>query len=144
VKASDDADAIRDAARAALIEAESEYQRTRYDDYVARIIRDASIVKAHRAGIPQKEISKLVGDMGQPNVARVQRREQQRTFTRRDVVAGGMLAPDDALERSGLGPADFMRAVRDGRLQPKSTGYTGVWAFLPEDVDACRFSGHGA
>jgi len=138
MRGSDDADAIRDAARAALIEAESEYQRTRYDDYVARIIRDASIVKAHRAGVSQKEISRLVGDMGQPNVARVQRREQQRAITRREVVPDGMLAPDDALERSGLGPADFMRAVRDGRLRPKPTGYPGVWAFLPEDVDACN------
>jgi hypothetical protein len=82
--------------------------------------------------------------MGQPNVAQVQRREQQRAITRRDVVPGGMLAPDDALERSGLGPAAFMRAVREGRIQPKPTGYVGVWAFLPEDVDASLFSGPGA
>ena len=36
-----------------------------------------------------------------------------------------------------------MRAVREGRIQPKTTGYAGVWAFLPEDVDASRFSAAG-
>lgn len=134
----DGVDNAREAALAALIEAEAVYRQTRDDDYVARVIRDTSIVKAHRAGASQKEISKLVGDIGQPNVARVQRRERQRAITRRDVVPHGMLAPDDALERSGLGPADFMRAVRDGHLRPKPTGYAGVLAFLPEDVDTCR------
>jgi hypothetical protein len=135
--AANQSQADQDALRAALIEAEYEYQDTRTYDYIARVIRDGLIVNAHRGGISQKEISALVGDIGQPNVARAQRR----AITRRDVVPGGMLAADDAQERSGLSPAAFMSAVRAGRIQPRLTGSPGVWAFNPEDVDPSRFSG---
>jgi hypothetical protein len=96
-----------------------------------RVIRDGLIARAHRGGIHQREISALVSDMGQPNVARA----QKRAVTRRDAVPGGMLAADDAQEQSGLRPAAFLEAVRTGRIEPKPTGTTGVWAFLPEDVN---------
>ena len=70
--------------------------------------------------------------MGQPNVARA----KSRAVTRRDLVSGGMLAADDAQERSGLGPAAFMAAVRAGHIVPRQAGSPGVWAFNPEDVPA--------
>lgn len=126
------AQARRAALRADLEEAEREYQNARTHEYVALVIRDGMIVRAHRGGIHQKEISGLVGGMGQPNVARA----KGRAFTRRDAVPGGMLAADDAQERSGLGPAAFMDAVRVGRIEPKPTGTSGVWAFFPEAVKA--------
>ena len=47
-----------------------------------------------------------------------------------------MIAADDAQEQSGVGPAAFMDAVRAGRIEPKPTGTSGVWAFLPESVKA--------
>src|SRR5207244_1007975 len=37
--------------RQRLVEAEAEYRRARSEDYVARVIRDAAIVDAHRAGM---------------------------------------------------------------------------------------------
>lgn len=127
-----DAQARQQAVRTALTEAEREYKNARTHDYVARVIRDGLIVNAVRAGISQKEISGLVGDMSQPNVARA----HKRAFTRRDVVPDGMLAADDALEQSGLGPAAFMDAVRTGRIAAKPIGTSGAWAFLPEDIRA--------
>lgn len=129
---STDAQAHQQAVRSALVEAEREYENARTHDYVARVIRDGLIVNAVRAGISQKEISGLIGDIGQPNVARAQRR----ALTRRDLVPGGMFAADDAQEKSGLDPAAFMDALRAGRIEAKRTGTSGVWAFLPEDVRA--------
>ncbi len=118
------------ALRADLAEAEREYQNDRTHDYIARVIRDGLIVRAHWGGIHQKEISAIVSNIGQPNVARA----QKRAITRRDVVPGGMMAADDAQEQSGLGPAAFMAAVRSGQIVPRPTGSPGVWAFNPEDV----------
>ncbi len=117
--------------RQRLVEAEQEYRRTRADDYVVRLIRDSAIVEAHRGGMSSREISDLVGDIGQPNVVRTRRR----AITRRGVVPGGMLAPADALRASGLGPAEFIGAVREGRISPIDVG-AGVRAFRPEDVEA--------
>ncbi len=127
-----DAYARQEVIRTALAEAEREYQNTRTYDYIALVIRDGLIVNAIRAGLSQKEIGGLVSDMNQPHVARVKRR----AVARRDVVPGGMVAADDAQEQSGLGPAAFMDAVREGRIEAKPTGTSGVWAFLPEDIRA--------
>ena len=126
-----DRESAVEALRGRLIEAEHEYRRTRADDYVARVIRDALIVEAHRAGMSSKEISGLVGDIGQPNVVRARRR----AITRREVVPDGMLPPDEALEVSGLRPAEFMGAIREERIALAEAG-SGVWAFRPEDVKA--------
>ena len=52
-----DTDGTKAALRAAPIEAERECQQSRADDYVARIIRDTRIVRAHCGGMSQKEIS---------------------------------------------------------------------------------------
>jgi hypothetical protein len=130
-----DTQARQDALSADLAEAEREYQNSRTYDYITRVIRDGLIVRAHRAGIHQREISALVGDMGQPNVARA----KTRAVTRRDVVPDGMLAADDAQRQSGLSPAAFMAGVRAGQIVPRSTGARGVWAFNPEDVQPSRF-----
>lgn len=118
------------ALRADLAEAEREYQSDRTHDYIARVIRDGLIVRAHRGGIHQREISAIVSNIGQPNVARA----QKRAITRRDVVPHGMIAADDAQGQSGLGPAAFMAAVRAGQIVPRPTGTPGVWAFNPEDI----------
>jgi hypothetical protein len=118
-----------DAARHNLIEAEQEYQRARVDDYVARVIRDAAIVEAHRLGMSSSEISTLVGDIGQPNVVRARRR----AIARREVVPGGMLGPGDAVRESGLSPGEFIAAVRAGRIAPVEV-MPGVRAFRVEDV----------
>src|SRR5260221_4372391 len=59
--------------RQRLVEAEAEYRRARSEDYVSRVIRDAAIVDAHRAGMSSSEISALIGDIGQPNVVRARR-----------------------------------------------------------------------
>jgi len=122
-----------DEVRARLVEAEVEYQRARTDDYVARIVRDASIVDAHRAGLSSSEISKLVGDIGQPNVVRARRR----AVTRREVVPDGLLSPADALRQSGLHPREFITAVRTGSL-PVVELPAGVRAFRVEDVQRLR------
>jgi hypothetical protein len=124
------AQAEQDALRTHLAEAEREYQNDRTHDYIARVIRDGLIVRAHRGGIHQREISTIVSNIGQPNVARA----KTRAVTRRDVVPGGMIAADDAQERSGLGPAAFMAAVRAGQIVPRPTSIPGVWAFNAEDV----------
>jgi hypothetical protein len=116
-----------------LVEAESEYQRARTDNYVARIVRDASIVDAHRAGLSSGEISKLVGDIGQANVVRARRR----AVTRREVVPDGLLSPADALRQSGLNPRAFITAVRGGSLAAVELP-AGVRAFRVEDVQRLR------
>lgn len=115
------------------MQAEEEYQRARIDDYVTRLVRDSAIVEAHRLGMSSREISSLIGDIGQPNVVRARRR----AIARRDVVPGGMLGPGDAVRESGLGPRDFIRAVRTGRI--KSVEVTqGVRAFRVEDVEQLK------
>lgn len=125
-----------DGARERLIEAEEEYQRARTDDYVSRLIRDSAIVDAHRAGLSSRAISELVGNIGQPNVVRARRR----AVTRREVVSDGFLSPADALRESGLGPRDFILAVREGRLQAVELP-GAVKAFRSEDVARLRSSG---
>jgi len=116
-------------ARRHLIEAEHEYQRARVDDYVTRLIRDSAIVDAHRLGMSSREISELIGDIGQPNVVRARRR----ALTRREVVPGGMLGPGEAVRESGLSPGAFIDAVRAGRITPVEVA-AGVRAFRVEDV----------
>ena len=122
-----------DDARRHLVEAEAEYQRTRADDYVARLIRDSAIVGAHRAGLSSREISELVGDISQPNVVRARRR----AVTRREVVPDGLLSPADALRASGLAPKEFITSVRTGRVRPIDLP-GGVRAFRKEDVERLR------
>jgi hypothetical protein len=78
-----------DDVRQRLIEAEEEYHQARTEDYVTRLLGDSAIVDAHRAGLSSREISTLVGDIGQPNVVRARRR----AVTRRDVVPSGLLSP---------------------------------------------------
>jgi hypothetical protein len=120
-------------ARQRLVEAEAEYQRARTDDYVARLIRDAAIVEAHREGLSSREISELIGDIGQPNVVRARRR----AIARREVVPEGLLSPVDALRESGLRVHDFIAAVRSGRVVPVNLS-DGVRAFREEDVRCLR------
>jgi hypothetical protein len=96
---------------------------------VTRLIRDSAIVDAHRLGMSSREISELVGDIGQPNVVRARRR----AVTRREVVPGGMLGPGDAIREAGLTPAEFIAAVRSGRINPVEVA-PGVRAFRVEDV----------
>ena len=119
--------------RQRLIEAEEEYQRARTDDYVTRLVRDSAIVDAHRAGLSSREISTLVGDIGQPNVVRARRR----AVTRREVVPAGLLSPADAVRESGLGPREFIHAVRERRLIAVELP-GGVRAFRVEDVRRTR------
>ena len=71
-----------DSSCADLAEAEREYQNDRTHDYIARVIRDGLIARARPGGIHQREISAIVSNIGQPNVARA----QKRAITRRDVV----------------------------------------------------------
>jgi hypothetical protein len=117
-------------ARNRLVEAEAEYKRARAEDYVTRLIRDSAIVEAHRAGLSSREISDLVGDIGQPNVVRARRR----AVTRREVVPDGLLSPADALRQSGLSPSEFIRAVRSGELLAVDLP-GGVRAFRQEDIN---------
>ncbi len=107
-----------------MVEAETEYQRARTDDDVSRLIRDAAIVDAHRAGLSSRQISEVVGDIGQPNVVRARRR----AVTRREAVLDGLLSPADALRISGLSPKEFITLVRSGRLEPSDLP-GGVRAF---------------
>jgi hypothetical protein len=122
-------DAAREDATAKLLEAEEEYQRARTDDYVTRLIRDAAMVEAHRAGLSSREISDLLGGIGQPNVVRARRRAASRT----QVLPEGLLSPADAVRASGLSPKEFVTAVREGRINPVEP-LAGVRAFRPEDV----------
>lgn len=116
-------------ARQHLVEAEAEYQNARAGDYIARLIRDSAMVDAHRAGLSSREISELVGDIGQPNVVRA----RKRAFTRREVVPNGLLSPSDALRESGMTARDFITAVREGQLKTVDLP-GGVRAFRAEDV----------
>ena len=115
--------------RARLTDAEVEYRRALTEDYITRLIRDDAIVEAHRAGLSSREISEIVGDIGQPNVVRARRR----AITRREVIPGGLLSPADAVRESGLSPSAFVSAVREGRIAPIELD-GGVRAFRPEDV----------
>ncbi len=119
----------RDDAKAKLLEAEQEYQRARADDYVTRLIRDAAMVEAHRAGLSSREISDLLGGIGQPNVVRARRRAASRT----EVLPEGLLSPAEAVRASGLSPKEFVMAVREGRISSVEP-VTGVRAFRSEDV----------
>ncbi|MGO9873129.1 MAG: hypothetical protein ACLPVY_04950 [Acidimicrobiia bacterium] len=118
-------------ARQTLIDAETEYRRALTEDYITRLIRDDAIVEAHRTGLSSREISEIVGDMGQPNVVRARRR----AATRREVIPGGLLSPADAVRSSGLPLREFVAAVREGRITPVPLG-GGVRAFKPEDAAA--------
>lgn len=118
-----------DSTRARLADAEAEYRRALTEDYIIRLIRDDTIVEAHRAGMSSREISEIVGDIGQPNVVRARRR----AATRREVIPGGLLSPADSVRESGLSPSDFVSAVRQGRIVPVELE-GGVRAFRPEDV----------
>jgi hypothetical protein len=120
-------------ARRNLLQAEQEYQRARVDDYITRLVRDSAIVEAHRLGMSSREISSLIGDIGQPNVVRARRR----AIARREVVPSGMLGPGDAVRESGLSPRDFIRAVRAGRITAIEVA-PGVRAFRVEDVRALK------
>ncbi len=120
-------------ARRRLVEAETEYQRARSEDYVALLIRDSAIVDAHRSGLSSREISELVGDMGQPNVVRARRR----SVARREIVPDGLLSPADAIRASGLSPKDFIDLVRQRELKPVELA-GGVRAFRPEDIEHLR------
>jgi hypothetical protein len=124
------------AARHRLIEAQDEYERSRADAYVTLRVRDAAIVDAHRAGLSSREISALVGDIGQPNVVRARRR----AVTRREVTPDGLLSPADALRTCGLGPKEFIEAVRSGRLHTQDLP-GGIRAFRVEDVRQLRDAG---
>lgn len=120
---------VIDDARAKLLEAELEYQRARADDYVTRLIRDAAMVEAHRAGMSSREISDLLGGIGQPNVVRARRRATSRVET----LPQGLLSPVDAVRESGLSPREFVMAVQDRRITAVEP-VAGVWAFRSEDV----------
>jgi hypothetical protein len=120
-------------ARRRLIEAETEYQRARADDYVALLIRDSAIVDAHRSGLSSREISELVGDIGQPNVVRARRR----AVTRREIVPDGLISPADALRASGLSAKEFIDLVRKHDLRTVELA-GGVRAFRPEDIEPLR------
>lgn len=122
-------------ARRRLVEAEAEYQRARSEDYVTRLIRDSAIVDAHRAGLSSREISELVGDIGQPNVVRARRR----AITRREVIPTGLLSPADALRASGVSVARFISLVRGHDVQAVELP-GGVRAFRPEDIEQLRTS----
>ncbi len=102
---------------------------------MTRLIRDAAIVEAHRAGLSSREISELVGDIGQPNVVRARRR----AVSRREAVPDGLLSPADALRASGLAPKEFITRVRSGRVRPIDLP-GGVRAFRKEDVERLRTS----
>ena len=120
-----------DEARQRLAEAETEYRRALTDDYITRLIRDDAIVEAHRCGLSSREISEIVGDIGQPNVVRARRR----AVTRREVLPDGLLSPADAVRASGLNPREFVEAVRSNRITPVALD-GGIRAFKPEDVTA--------
>lgn len=122
-----------DDVRQRLLEAEGAYQRARADDYVSRLIRDSAIVDAHRAGLSSREISGLIGDIGQPNVVRARRR----STARREVVPEGLLSPADALRVSGLRPHAFITLVRNGQLRAVDLP-GGVRAFRHEEIERLR------
>jgi len=116
-------------ARQLLIEAEQDYQRSRVGDYLTRHVRDSAIVEAHRAGMSSREISDLLGGLGQPNVVRARRR----SLLHEELVPGGMLSPTGALRASGLSVGEFVEEVRSGRLEFVEVG-PGVRAFRADDI----------
>ncbi|MGQ0825476.1 MAG: hypothetical protein ACT4OX_10700 [Actinomycetota bacterium] len=120
-----------DEARQRLADAEAEYRRALTEDYITRLIFDDAIVEAHRSGLSSREISEIVGDIGQPNVVRARRR----ATTRRDAIPDGLLSPADAVRASGLPPREFVAAVREARIMSVVLE-AGVPAFRPKDVAA--------
>ncbi|MDQ6614999.1 MAG: hypothetical protein M3083_09670 [Actinomycetota bacterium] len=120
---------VREQAKLALLEAERQYQRARIDDYLTRLIRDRAMVEAHRAGLSSREISDLLGGIGQPNVVRARRRAAGHAGG----LADGLLSPADALRASGLAPGDFIDAVRQGRIEPVRPR-PGIHVFRADDV----------
>jgi hypothetical protein len=119
----------RDRAKLALLDAERQYQRARIDDYITRLIRDTAMVEAHRAGLSSREISDLLGGIGQPNVVRARRRAEGHAGGLPD----GLLSPVDALRASGLAPREFVDAVRQGRIEPVQPR-PGMHVFRADDV----------
>lgn len=96
--------------RQRLVEAEEEYRRARAEEHVVRLVRDATIVDAHRGGMSSREISALVGDIGQPNVVRTRRRAVTRTrgpaelaAVIDDAIADRRLLEPRGLSSSGCG-----------------------------------------
>ena len=127
-----------EAAKQKLLEAEREYQRARLDDYVSRAVRDAAMVEAHRAGLSSREISELLGGIGQPNVVRARRRAE----ARHGVMPAGMLSPTEAVRASGLGPRAFLAAVREGRISPVDVA-PGIRAFRADEIQALARAASG-
>jgi hypothetical protein len=130
----EDLDTARELVRRRLEEAEAEYQRARSEDYVTRLVRESAIVEAHRAGLSSREISDLVGDIGQANVVRTRRRAANRPD-----IPDGLLSPVDALRLSGMTPSDFITWVRNGRLHPVELP-GGVRAFRTEEIEHLQAS----
>lgn len=106
-----------------LIKAERIFQAER--TYTTRLIRDAAIIDAHREGVSASTIAHLVDMSGE---------DDRRSPSRREVVPEGLLNPADAIRRSGLRPAQFVAAVREGRVTPVDL-WGGVRAFRVEDID---------
>ena len=129
----------RETAKAKLLEAEREYQRARTDVYLTRLVRDSAMVEAHRAGLSSREISDLLGGIGQPNVVRARRRAQ----VQEKAFPGGLLSPTEAVRASGLGVKEFVAAVREGRISPVEPS-SGIRAFRPEDVRGLAKASSGA
>ena len=116
--------------REQLVDAEAQYRRALNEDYITRLIRDDAIVEAHRSGMSSREISEIVGDIGQPNVVRARRR----SAARRDALPNDLLSPTDAVRASGMTPALFVAAVREGRITPVVLE-NDIRAFRPNDVE---------
>jgi hypothetical protein len=129
--------ADREQAKLALLEAERQYQRARIDGYITRLIRDTAMVEAHRAGLSSREISDLLGGIGQPNVVRARRRAESHTGG----LADGLLSPADALRASGLAPGAFVDAVRQGRIEPIQPR-PGMHVFRADDVRGLAEASH--
>ena len=116
--------------REQLVDAETQYRRALNEDYITRLIRDDAIVEAHRSGMSSREISEIVGDIGQPNVVRARRR----SAARQDAIPNDLLSPTDAVRASGMTPALFVAAVREGRITPVVLE-NDIRAFRPNDVE---------
>lgn len=126
---------VTEEAKERLLAAERAYQAARADGELARLVRDEAIVEAHRSGLSSRVIGELIGGMDQANVVRARRR----ATARREEVPRRLLSPVDAVRRSGLSPAEFVAAVRQGRIGPVETG-GDTRAFRPEDVEALQRS----
>lgn len=122
-------DVARERAKQALLDAEQQYQRARIDDYLTRLLRDAAMAEAHRAGLSSREISELLGGTGQPNVVRSRRRARRLE----EELVGGLLSPGEAVRLSGLAPRQFIAAVHQGQITPVQP-QPGVYVFRAEDV----------